>query len=151
MVIQFTLQSLIIFLASAIGITAGILLISILWDIKKVVRILRPLAETNKEFINKTIRTMPGIFENVGQITGNIRETTDKLKVSVPVILQEVECATIAAKDSIVLAGAVIENMGSGINETAADYKKDTPGFMSYIHIIEEVVQIYTVPFLPRK
>lgn len=142
MVIEFSLQSLLILLASAIAITAGILLISILWDLKKVARNLGGIAETNKESINKTISTMPEIFENVGQITSNVRETTEKLKVSVPVILQEVACATNAAKESIVLASAVIENMGSGINEAAVTFKKDPPGFMSYFRIIEEVVQL---------
>jgi hypothetical protein len=78
----------------------------------------------------------------VGQISTNVRDTIDKLKVSAPVILQEVECVTNAAKGSIELAGVVMENMGSGINETVAAYKKDTPGFMAYFHIIEEVLQI---------
>ncbi|MBU7005619.1 hypothetical protein [Phosphitispora fastidiosa] len=103
---------------------------------------MRALVETNQEFINKTIRTLPGIFENVGQISSDVRETTDKLKVSVPVILQEVECVTNTAKGSIELAGVVVENMGSGINETIAAYKKDTSGFMAYFHIIEEVLEI---------
>lgn len=151
MVIQFTLQDLMLFLVSALGIAAGILLLPILWNIKKVVGILWPLVETNQEFINKTIRTMPGIFENVGQISSNVRETTDKLKVSVPVILQEVECVTNAAKGSIEFAGVVMENMGSGINETVAAYKKDTPSFTAYFHIIEEVLLIIYRTFSSRK
>jgi len=142
MVIQFTLQDLIFFLVCALGIAAGILLLPILWNIKKVVGALRSLVETNQEFIQKTIRTMPGILENTEQISSNVRETTEKLKISVPVILQEVECVTNAAKGSIELAGAVMENMGSGINETIADYNKYTPGFMAYLHILEEVLQI---------
>jgi len=151
MVIQFTLQDLMLFLVCALGIAAGILLLPILWNIKKVVGILRPLVETNQEFIEKTIRTMPGIFENVGQISSNVRETTDKLKVSVPVILQEVECVTNAAKGSIELAGVVMENMGSGINDTIAAYKKDTYGFMAYLHIFEELLQIIYRTFSSSK
>ncbi|HWP96649.1 MAG TPA: hypothetical protein VN426_07340 [Syntrophomonadaceae bacterium] len=92
--------------------------------------------------IKKTIVTMPGIFENVGQISNDLRETTGKLKISVPVILEEVEGITIAAKGSIELAGVVMENMGSGINDTIAANKEETPGFMLYIHIFEEVLQI---------
>jgi hypothetical protein len=130
------------FLVGALAIAAGILLLPILWNIKKVVGILRPLVETNQEFIKKTIRTMPEIFENVGQISSNLRETTDQLKISVPVILQEVECVTNAAKGSIELAGVVIENMGSGINETIATYQKDTSDFLAYFNIIAEVLQI---------
>ena len=142
MVIQFTLQNLMLFLVCAVGIAAGILLLPILWNMKKVVGILRQLIESNEEIISTTIRTMPGIFENMGQISSNIRETSDKLKISVPVILQEVECVTHTAKGSIELAGVVMENMGSGINETIASYKKDTPDFMAYFSFFEEVLQI---------
>ena len=142
MVFQFTLQDLMLFLVCALGIAAGILLLPILWNIKKVVDALRSLVETNQEFIQKTIQTMPGILENAGQISSNVRETTEKLKFSVPVILQEVEYITSAAKGSIALAGDVIENMGTGINETIASYKKDTPDFMAYLHIFEEALQI---------
>lgn len=154
MVIQFTLQDLMLFLVSVLGIVAivaGILLLPILWNIKKVVGILRPLVETNQEFIKKTIRTMPGIFENVGQISSNVRETTDKLKVSAPAILQEVEYVTNAAKGSLELAGVMMENMGAAINETVATSKKNTPAFMSYLHILEEVLQIIHRTFSPSK
>jgi biotin synthase-related radical SAM superfamily protein len=151
MVIQLTLQDLMFFLLCAVGIAAGTLMLPILWNIKKVVGILRPLVETNQEIIKKTISTMPGIIENLEQISSNVREITDKIKISVPVILQEVECVTNAAKGSIELAGVVIENMGSGIIETAAAYKKDTPDFMAYFHIIEEVLEIIYRTFSSRK
>jgi hypothetical protein len=140
-----------LFLVYALGIAAGMLLIPILWNLKKIVGTLRLLVETNQELINKTIRTMPGISEDVEQISSNVRVTTDMLKVSLPVILQEVECVTNAAKGSIELAGAVIENMGSGINETVATYKKDIPGFRAYLHIIEEVLQIISRTFSSSK
>lgn len=142
MIIQFTLQELMFFLLGALGIVAGIILLSILWNIKKVVSILRTLVEINQEFVKKTIRTMPGIFEDIEQISSNVRETTDRLKISVPEILQEVECVTNAAKGSIELAGVVMGDMGYGINETVAAFKKDTPNFMAYLHILEEVLQI---------
>jgi hypothetical protein len=140
-----------VFLVCALGIAAEILLLPILWNIKKVVGALRSLVENNQEFIQKTIRTMPGILENAGQISSNVRETTDKLKISVPVILQDVECVANAAKGSIELAGVVMENMGSGINETIASYKKDTPDFMAYLHIFEEVLQILYRTLSPSK
>lgn len=142
MLIQFTLLDLMFFLLGALGIAAGILLLSILWKIQKLLGILQPLVEINQEFIKKTIRIMPGIFENVEQISSNVRETTDKLKVSVPVIFQEIECVTNAAKGSIEVAGAAMENIGSGLNETLAAYKKDTLGFMAYFHIFEEALKI---------
>ena len=66
-------------------------------------------------------------------------------------ILQEIECVTNAAKGSIELAGVVMENMGSGINETVATYKKDTSGFMDYFHIFEDVLQILYRTFSSSK
>jgi len=151
MVFQFTLQDLMLFLAGVLGIAVGILLVSALWKIKKVVGMLQALLETNQESIKKTVSTMPGIFDNVGQISINVRDTTDKLKISVPVILQEVESVTNAAKGSIELAGAVIENVGSGINETIGVHKRDASGFMAYLHIFEEVLQIIYRTFSSRK
>lgn len=142
MVIQFTLQNLMLFLLCAVGIAAGILLIPILWNIKKAVSIFQSLLESNQDLIKKTINTMPGIFQNAEQIGSNLSETTHMLKVSAPVILQGVECVTRTAKGSLELAGVVIENMGSGFNETVAAYRKGTPDFAGYFHIIEEVVQI---------
>ena len=151
MLIQFTLQDLMLFIFGALLIAAVILLLPILWNIKKLSVTLRSLTEANQEYINNTLKTMPGIFENVGQISINVRETTDKLKVSVPVILQEVEGITDAAKGSIELAGIVMENVGSGINETLVAYKHETGGVMAYIHIIEEVLQIICRTFSPGK
>lgn len=151
MVIQFTLQDLMIFLVCALGIAAGVLLLPILWNIKKVVGSLRTLVETNQENINKTIRTMPGIFENVGQISSSVRETTAELNISVPVILQEVEYVTNAAKESIETVGVVMENIGSGIDETIVAYQKDIPDYLAYFHIIEEVLQIIYRTFSTSK
>lgn len=151
MVFQFTLQELMLFLVCTVAIAAGTLLLPILWKIKKVVGSLRTLVETNQEYMNKTIRTMPAIFENVGRISSNVRETTDELNISFPVILQEVEYVTNAAKESIEIAGVAMENMGFGINETIAAYKHDTPDFMAYLNILEEVVQIIYRTFSSRK
>ena len=66
-------------------------------------------------------------------------------------ILQEVEIATNAAKESIELAGTVMENMGSGMSEAVATYKKDTPGIMDYFHSIEEILQIIYRTFSTSK
>ncbi len=151
MVIQFTLQDLIYLLVGVLGVSAGILLLSILWNIKKIVGTLRPMVETNQEFINESIRTMPVIFENVGHISSNVRETTDKLRISVPVILDEVEAVTNASKVNIDLAGVVMENVSSGITETLATYEKNTSDFMNYFHIIEEVLQILYSRFTSKK
>lgn len=109
------------------------------------------MVETNQEFINESIRTMPVIFENVGHISSNVRETTDKLRISVPVILDEVEAVTNASKVNIDLAGVVMENVSSGITETLATYEKNTSDFMNYFHIIEEVLQILYSRFTSKK
>ncbi len=151
MVIQFTILELMYFLAGVLGMAAGILLLSILWNIKKMVAVVRPLVESNQETINKTIRTMPGIFDNVEQISSDVRETTGKVKISLPVILHEVEGVTFASKANIELAGVVLENVSSGVAGTMAAYKKDVPDIIGYFHIFEEVLQILYRTFYSKK
>jgi hypothetical protein len=140
-----------IFLVCSLGIVAGILLIPILWNIKKMVVILRLLVETNQESVQKSVVKMPGIIENIEQISSNVRETTDKLNIAVPVIIQDVECVTNAAKGSLELAGVVMASVGSGISETIATYQRDTVDFIAYIHIFEEVLQIIYRTFSSSK
>jgi len=142
MLIQFTLQDLMFFLVCAIVIAAGILSLPILWDMKKMTGTCRSLLETNQESIKITIKTLPAVLENMEHVSGNVRGITDKLKVSVPLLLQEVENAASAAKGSIELTGDVIENIGSEINDTIATYKKNSNDFMAYFHVFEEVLQI---------
>lgn len=151
MTIQFALQDLMLFLVCALGIVAGILLLPTLWNIKRVVGIFRPIVETNKELLKKTIKAVPAIFENAGHISSNVRETTDKLKVSVPVILQDIERSANAAKVSIGSAGVMMENVGLGINEAVAGHKKDENGFMPNLRIIKEVLTIVQHTFSSGK
>ncbi|MCX5780143.1 MAG: hypothetical protein NTV45_04875, partial [Firmicutes bacterium] len=75
MVIQFTLQDLMIFLVCAFVIAAGALSIPILWNINKMVGALRPLIDKNKESLHQSLQTMPGILGNVEQISSDVRET----------------------------------------------------------------------------
>ncbi len=142
MIIQFTLQELLIFLAYVIGISAGILLLIVLWNIKKFLNSLRSLIETNQQAVNDTIATMPGIFENTEQISNNVSEATDKLKVSVPVIAQDVESISKVARENIELAGAVMENVGSGINDVVTACKKETSDYLAYYQILKEIFQM---------
>jgi hypothetical protein len=82
---------------------------------------------------------MPVIVGDLEQIGGNLKDTTDKLKISLPVIIQEVEHVADTAKGSLTLAGDVMEKMGSGINESVTAYKKDNTG---YFHLFEELMQL---------
>lgn len=149
MVIQFELRDLMIFLLCALGITVALLMIPVLLNIKRVTGILKSTLVRNHESIQKTIRSLPGILENVGQVSYNGKVITNQLKGSIPVIAREVEGVTRAAKDGIEMAGAVLEKMGSGINDTVASYKdtsvsatKDATGFMAYVPLIKEALQV---------
>ena len=75
---------------------------------------------------------MLATFENVGQISNNVREATNKLKILVPAILQEVECVTNSVKESIEIVGTAIDNMSFGVIDTVADFKK---ALLDLIHI----------------
>jgi hypothetical protein len=155
MIIQFTLQDLMVFLVCAVAIAAGVILLPILWNIKKVVGIIRPLVEGNQEQIKKTIKTMPVILENAEHISINVKDTTDKLRISVPVLIQDVETATKTVQGSLELAGALVGNLGTGVNDIIASYKKDTAddatGLMAYFPIIKEVLQLILRAFSSDK
>lgn len=151
MVIQFTVQELMIFLICALGIAIGVLAVPILWHVKKTVVTLRSLVESNQESINQTIQSMPRILENAVQISCDVRETTDKLKVMVPTILGDVESATHNVKGNLELASSVIENVGSGITETVSAYKRETTGILNYFQIIEEILEIICRVLSPHK
>lgn len=150
MIIQISLQNLLVVLIYAIVIVAGILVIPILWNIKKMVSTLRPLIEDNKDAINTTIKRLPIITENIEIICTDIKETTGKIKVSVPVILEEVQSVTNATRESMEMASAVVENVGSGINDTI-DGVKNAPNIMNYINIITDVIQIVVHAFKGKK
>lgn len=151
MVVEITLQNLMVFLVGTLGVVAGVFLLIILWDIKKIVGVLRPLVETNQQFVSETISTMPGIFENIEQISHNARETSDELKVLVPEIVQEVETITTSAKGSIELTGTLIEKVDSKINDIIDTYQKDKRAIMTYFHVFEEFVQFIYRKFSPSK
>jgi hypothetical protein len=128
MVIQFTLQELMVFLVCALAIVAGCLLIPILWNIKRVVGIVRPLVETNQAAMKKTIGQIPGIVENLGQISIDVKETTSALKTSVPVLLQEVESVAGTADDS-----------------------GNATGMLAYFPVIKEALHLILRFFSPSK
>jgi hypothetical protein len=155
MVIQFTLQELMIFLVCALAIAAGVLLIPILWNIKKVVGIVRPLVESNQAAYKKSFATIPGIVEDIAQISGDVKETTGKLKLSVPVILNNVQSASGTAKGSIESAGVIVGNIGSSLDGVFAPNRNDTTestsGFMAYLPIIKDVLQLILRAFAPGK
>jgi len=139
MTIQFTLPDLMIFLVCMMGILLGAILVPILLNIKKMVGIISPLVEVNKDSIKHSFRRVPAIIGDMEQISGDLKETTSQLKVSFPAIIQEVEHVASTAKGSLTLASDVMEKMGSGINETVTAYKKDNSG---YFHLFEELMQL---------
>jgi hypothetical protein len=157
-IIQFTLENLMLFLLCALGITAGLLIIPILWSIKKMTGILRPLIENNQDMAKKALKSMPEFLENVGYIGSNSREVTNQLRLSVPVLIKEVGDLAGAAKGGIEVAGVVLEKMGSGFNDTVASYKdttESTPenatGFMAYVPLIKEILQVIDHTFASEK
>ena len=149
--IQFSVESLLIFVACILGIGLAILLISVLWNMRKVTGMVRSILETNLEAIHRTVRAIPNIAENVEQISINIIDTTDTFNESFPDIIEDAASITNSAKDSIETANSVIENLGCGIVDTVSSYKKDADAFGPYLHIIEEVVQIIVRALLPKK
>jgi len=140
--IQFSLQELMLFLISALGVTIGILLLPILWNIIVAATKLRHFIKFNQDSINRTFKTMPEIFENLRQISRDVKESSAKLKVSVPSVLKDIESFTNATKISIDLKGSGNEKENYGIRDAALSYKNGNPNFMDYFHSFEEISQI---------
>lgn len=95
-------------------------------------------------FILCTVGIVAGIISiplllNMKKVSENLKDTTSKLKVSFPALLQEVEHVADTAKGSLTLASDVLEKMGSGIHETVTAYKKDSTG---YFHLFEELMRL---------
>jgi uncharacterized protein YoxC len=149
--IQFTLQDLFMFLSFLLVLAIGILLISVLWNMKKVTGIIRSVLEKNLNEIERTVQSMPEIAENMEQITGNISETTETFNASFPEILEDTASITHSAKNAVETVNAVVENLGCGIVDTVSSYKKNEGTFLNYLHIFEDVLQIIVSIFLPRK
>lgn len=149
MIIKITLQELMIILVCIFSVAASLLLLPILWDLKKVIGILRSMLETNQGSIKKTIKVLPEIFENARHISKNAREITDDLRISAPLIFKEVEVASNSAKETIENAGVIIEKLNFGSNNVTS--KDDDNGFMSYLYIFEEVLKIVNRTFNSNK
>jgi methyl-accepting chemotaxis protein len=148
---QVTMEGLLIFLASALVLVIGILLITILWNVRKMTAIMRSVLEKNQDEIHRTVQSIPNIVENVEQITGNVSETTDTFNASFPEILEDTASITHSAKEAVETANSVIESLGCGVVDTVTSYKKHESSFMPYVHIFEEVLQIVLRVFAPKK
>ncbi|MEI8200711.1 MAG: hypothetical protein WCG21_11665 [Eubacteriales bacterium] len=151
MVIQFTLQDLLLFLGCALLAVIGVFLIAILWKTNKVIGVFRSMVESNQDSINKTIRTLPGIMENAEQISGNVKVTTDQLKVSGPAILKDAEFVANATKDGVEIASAAIINVSTGVNDTVDAIKQEAEDFGAYFHIAAEIIKIIIRAFSSGK
>lgn len=149
--IQFTLQDLMVFFAYLIGIAAGALLIIILWKIRKVLCNVQSLIDSNKEAVIKTVNAIPAVMDDVKHISSNIVDVSDNFKDSVPGLLKDTESIAGSAKASLETASIIIENVGSGINDTVDEYKKNESGIITYIHIAEEIFKIIYKAFTSKK
>jgi len=151
MVIQFTLQDLLLFLGCALLAVIGVFLIAILWKTNKVIGTFRSMVESNQDSISRTIRTLPGIMENAEQISSNVKITTDQLKVSGPVILKDAEFVVNATKDGVEIASAAIINVSTGVNDTVDAIKQEAEDFGAYFHIAAEIIKIIIRAFSSGK
>ena len=141
MVIQFTVQDLLLFLGCVLLAVIGVFLIAILWKTNKMIGTFKSIVESNQDAVNRTIKTLPGIMENAEQISGNVKITTDQLKVSGPVILKDAEFVANATKDGVEIASAAIINVSTGVNDTVDAIKQEAEEFGAYFHIAAEIIK----------
>lgn len=151
MVIQFTVQDLLLFLGCALLAVIGVFLIAILWKMNKIIGTFRSVVESNQDAVNRTIKTLPGIMENAEQISSNVKITTDQLKVSGPVIMKDAEFVANATKDGVEIASAAIINVSTGVNDTVDAIKQEAEEFGAYFHIAAEIIKIIIRAFSSGK
>ena len=151
MVIQFTVQDLLLFLGCGLLAVIGVFLIAIIWKTNKMISTFKSIVESNQDAVNRTIKTLPGIMENAEQISGNVKITTDQLKVSGPVILKDAEFVANATKDGVEIASAAIINVSTGVNDTVDAIKQEAEEFGAYFHIAAEIIKIIIRAFSSGK
>jgi uncharacterized protein YoxC len=77
--LHFTLGQVIITLAILLGAAIGVYLIIILSRVASNLRNINSILETNKENIDNTMNSLPGIVANVNEITGSVKRKTEML------------------------------------------------------------------------
>lgn len=151
MLIQFTVQDLLIFLGSALLGIIGVLLILILWKTNKVMGAFRVIVDSNQEMIKKSLKTLPGIMENTEQISSNVKATTDKLNEAFPGMLKDTEYITHETKNAVEAASSAVMNVSTGVNDTVDAIKQEASDFGTYFHIVTEIVKIIFHSFSSSK
>lgn len=151
MVIQFTLQDLLLFLGCVLLGVVGIFLVSILFKVNKMMGTCRTLLDSNQDSIKRTIQSMPGIMENTEKITENVKDTTDKVKDAAPGIIKDAEYVSHAAKNGAEVASAALVNVSTGVNETVDAIKEEVSDISTYVHIASEIIKIIIRAFSSGK
>jgi len=151
MLIQFTLQDLLLFLGCTLLAVIGVFLIVILWKTNKIVGTFRKMVDDNQDAVNRSLKALPGIMENTEQISINVKDTTDKLRVSVPVILKDAEFVANKTKDGVEIASSAIINVSTGVNDTVDAIKQEASDIGTYFHIVTEIIKIIIHSFSSGK
>lgn len=76
---QFTVGQVIVALAIVLGSAIGVYLVIILYRVSESLKRINGILDTNKQNIDNTLNSIPGIVENVNEITGSIRKKTTLL------------------------------------------------------------------------
>ena len=76
---EFTVGQVIVSLSIILGAAVVVYIIIILSRLAATVRNINSILETNKENIDNTMNSLPGIVANVNEITGSVRRKTEML------------------------------------------------------------------------
>jgi hypothetical protein len=74
---QITLGQLIVTILVIIGGTLGIYLVMLVYQLFRTIQKVNLILDTNKENIDNTMKSIPGIVENVNVITGSVKQKTE--------------------------------------------------------------------------
>lgn len=135
-----SLQDIFIFLILILLIVLGAYLILALRNANEVLKYARNILKTNEESIEKLIKPIPVITENLAKATKDA-----------PEVMANMKAITGTIKDGVVKAEEAVDVIGEGIAETVSVVRGSAEDITAYIKIISEVVKIIIGVFSKSK
>jgi len=151
MVIQFTLQELAGFLCFVLLVFIGVLLITLLWKINKIVSTCRSKLDENAKLFQQSILPLPGIMQNTEEICKNLKDSSEHLRVALPPLLKDAEYISHSTVEGVASANAAILAVRTGVDETVTTMRKDVSDLMDYFHLASEIIKILMHAFSGKK
>lgn len=144
-----TVQDLFKLILFLMGIGVGAYLIIVLRNINKLLGQVRSIAESNEKELDRTIKQLPEISENINAITKETRNTLTELAPEVNNLLTninsisgKVENVTNLIDDTTHKVNETVDVVTDSIAETALAFSYNAKNVNNYMQIVKEIIEI---------